>query len=150
MDRDETGASFAGYGLGSASAFSGLRVARGGIDQMRRRRTIDTTRALSHSACRRMLRTLNAERRPCSSVELAREADLSPRAVDYHLQVLQICRVTKPVEDRTTRDPVMARHQSVVSEDRWVGAQLAATKDEDEAGRPVSGPVTMKGRRFRA
>jgi len=99
---------------------------------MKRRRTIDTTRALSNPARRRMLRRLNAERRPCSPIELADEAGLPQRAAGYHLRVLEACRVTKPVKQKAASDSTAVRHQSDVADDRWVRAQLAKTKAEDE------------------
>ena len=100
---------------------------------MNRARTIDLTRALSHPARRRVLRRLHAENRPCSRVELARESGLEEHSVDYHLRVLQLCRITKPIKRAVSTSA--AAHQSDVSKDRWVRAQLAATKAEDEAAR---------------
>jgi predicted transcriptional regulator len=98
---------------------------------MKGRRTIDLTRALSHPARRRVLRRLHAEGRPCNRVELARESGAEEHSVDYHLRVLQVCRITKPIKRASSASA--AAHQSNVAEDRWVKAQLTATKAEDEA-----------------
>lgn len=111
---------------------------------MQGRRTIDITRALRHPARRRMLRRLNAERRPCSLVELAREAGLPQREFGYHLRVLEACKVTEPVKQKAAPDSAAPRHQTDVADDRWVRAQLAATKVEDEAGPFGRSPVVVK------
>jgi hypothetical protein len=44
----------------------------------------------------------------------AEELDLPLPSVDYHLKVLQLCRVTKPIEQRSASDSAAARHQSQV------------------------------------
>ncbi|MGC1164795.1 MAG: helix-turn-helix domain-containing protein [Solirubrobacterales bacterium] len=103
---------------------------------MNRTRTIELTRAISHPARRRVLRTLQAEIRPCSLSELAQSSGLSVRRVDYHLRVLQQCKATKSIEGQVAPRSPAARYQSEVSEDRWVRARLAATEAEDEAFRP--------------
>lgn len=100
---------------------------------MNRGRTIDLTRAMRHPARRRTLRRLHAENRPCSSLELTQDSGLSAPCMAYHLRVLQACGITKSVERQAVPDPAAARHQSVVSNDRWVGAFLVATHAEDEA-----------------
>jgi hypothetical protein len=53
--------------------------------------------------------------------------------MDYHLSVLQLFRVTKPIEPREVGDPTAATHQSDVAGSPWVRAQLAKTKAEDDA-----------------
>jgi hypothetical protein len=104
--------------------------------RMNRARTIDLRRALSHPARRRVLRQLHDQDRPCSSVELVRGTGLPVSSMAYHLRVLQLCRVTKPIERQAALDPTVPGHQSAVSEDRWLRTQLEATKTEDEADRP--------------
>lgn len=103
---------------------------------MNRTRTTELTRALGHPDRRRVLRTLHSEIRPCSLAELAHSSGLSVRRVDYHLRVLQACKVTKSIEGLATPGLPAARYRSEVSEDRWVRAKLAATQAEDEASLP--------------
>lgn len=95
-------------------------------------RTIDLTRAMSHPARRRALRRLHDDDQPFNALELERKFDLPVDCVTYHLQVLGLCRTTKPAE-RQEDDPTSTRHRSVVSEDRWVRDHLAVTRAEDEA-----------------
>jgi hypothetical protein len=83
-----------------------------------------------------MLRRLHGQDRPCSSLELARETGLPVSSIAYHLRVLQLCRVTKPIEGQAALDPAVPGHESAVSENGWLRDQLAATKAEDEADRP--------------
>jgi DNA-binding transcriptional ArsR family regulator len=94
-------------------------------------RTIDLTRALSHPARRRALRRLHAEGRPCSRVELARGSGLEERSVDYHLGLLQLCRITKPIKRAASTSA--AALESNVADDPWVRWRLTATEAEDEA-----------------
>lgn len=97
---------------------------------------------MSHPARRRALRRLHTKDRPCRSLELARESGLPEPSLAYHLRVLQLCRITKPVERQTVSDPVATRHRSVVSGNRWLKDHLATTYAADEAAH-------LKGSRLR-
>jgi len=97
--------------------YRNVRTVRGtGGDRMKRRRTIDTTRALSHPVRRRMLRRLNAERRPCSSIELAREAGLQPGGATVTCAYLRLAesrsrssRKRRPIRRQLTTSPMSPR-----------------------------------------
>lgn len=103
---------------------------------MNRARRIDLRRAISHPARRRALRRLHANDRPFSSDELARQLGLPVAGLDYHLRVLELYGATKSTEGQGGPSPTAARHQSVISDDRWIRTRLAETGFEDEAIRP--------------
>jgi hypothetical protein len=63
--------------------------------------------------------------------ELAQEADLDLRNTDYHLRVLQTCGATRAIPEENASGGMVV-HQSIVSKNQWVRAQLAATAAEDE------------------
>lgn len=119
---------------------------------MNRARTIDMKRALSHPARRRLLRRLHDQDRPCHSLELARETGVPLSSITYHLRVLQLCRVTRSIEDQAVVDPAVRGHELAVADARWLRGELDATKSEDKADArscPVAMKVSPKARRGR-
>jgi hypothetical protein len=100
-------------------------------DQMKRRRTIasqgrSATQLVGGCCGDRTLRGGHA-----AGLSWRESRALEERSVDYHLGVLQLCRITKPIKRAVSASA--AAHQSNVAEDRWVRAQLTATKAKDEA-----------------
>lgn len=97
---------------------------------MNRLPTTELTNAISHQARRRILRALDAQSRPCSLPELAREAGLPLPSANYHLRVLQGCGAMRSTPEENAAGT--ATYESAVSEQQWLSARLAATEAEDE------------------
>lgn len=85
------------------------------------------------------------EGRPRSSVELSLELSEPLSSIAYHLRVLQLCGAAKRTASSPSIKSGVACHQSVVSGDRLVADQLAATEAQDEA--VLRRPVDKRPRR---
>lgn len=107
----------------------GKRKGREHSDGERRADLID---AIAHRVRRRILRVLVARREQISPTRLAKELDLQPGLVAYHVRVLRTLGAVKPTDERMVRGAIEHFYETTIEDDPPIETLLEETREVDD------------------
>jgi DNA-binding transcriptional ArsR family regulator len=107
----------------------GRRKSHENSDGARRADLID---AIAHRLRRRILRLLGDRREQSSPTRLAKELDLQPGLVAYHVRVLQKLGAVRPTDERMVRGAIEHFYETTIEDDPPIETLLEETREADD------------------